>query len=62
MKNINERIETVRKGLEKQNLHGIIIPSNDPHQSESVSDYWKIHEDFKTIKARLDIFLTTLIS
>ena len=62
MKNINERIETVRKGLEKQNLHGIIIPSNDPHQSESVSDYWKIHEDFKTIKVRLGIFLTTLIS
>ena len=46
MKSINERIEAVRKGLKKHNLHGIIIPSNDPHQSEYVSDYWKIREHF----------------
>lgn len=46
MKSINERIEAIRKGLTKHNLQGIIIPSNDPHQSEYVSDYWKIREHF----------------
>ena len=46
MKSINERIEAIRKGLTKHKLQGIIIPSNDPHQSEYVSDYWKIREHF----------------
>ena len=46
MKSINERVEAIQKGLKKHKLNGIIIPSNDPHQSEYVSGYWKIREYF----------------
>ncbi|NRA10598.1 MAG: aminopeptidase P family protein [Crocinitomicaceae bacterium] len=46
MNSINDGIQAIRNGLKKNNLHGIIIPSNDPHQSEYVSDYWKIREHF----------------
>ena len=46
MNSINERIQAIRNGLKKNNLDGVILPSNDPHQSEYVSHYWKIREHF----------------
>ncbi|MCH2225537.1 MAG: aminopeptidase P family protein [Crocinitomicaceae bacterium] len=42
MNTINDRIQLLRKKLKKENIDALIIPSNDPHQSEYVSDFWKI--------------------
>ena len=36
-----ERIEALRKVMKERNIHYIIIPSSDAHQSEYVSDYYK---------------------
>jgi len=41
---INARITSLRKYLTEQGAHAIIIPSNDPHQSEYPPEYWKIRE------------------
>ena len=38
----NDRIEALRKAIAEKGFDAIILPSNDPHQSEYVSDYWKI--------------------
>lgn len=42
----NRYIETIRTYLSKSNLDAVIIPSNDPHQSEYVSDNWKLRAHF----------------
>lgn len=42
----NDRIEALRKAISEKGFDAIILPSNDPHQSEYVSDYWKIRAHF----------------
>ena len=42
----NHRIRLIQQYLKEQNIDAVILPSNDPHQSEYVSDYWKIREYF----------------
>jgi Xaa-Pro aminopeptidase len=39
-----KNIEKLREYLRKQNIDAFIIPSNDPHFSEYVADYWKCRE------------------
>lgn len=46
MKTVNERIAQLRTIMESKNIDALILPSNDPHQSEYVADYWKIREYF----------------
>lgn len=46
MKEIDKNIQAVRDYLSKSGLDAVIIPSNDPHQSEYVADYWKLREHF----------------
>ncbi len=41
MKTTNEKIDCVRQSMEKENIAAIIIPSNDPHQSEYVTEHWQ---------------------
>lgn len=43
---IQERLSSLRELLKNSNLQAAIIPSNDPHQSEYVSDLWKLREYF----------------
>ena len=37
---INNRLESLRSTMQKRGLNAYIIPSNDIHQSEYVSDHW----------------------
>ena len=46
MQTINERIEALRAKMTALQIDAVLIPSNDPHQSEYVADYWKIREYF----------------
>ena len=41
---IKSRIEALRMWLEKSALDAMILPSNDPHQSEYVANHWKTRE------------------
>ncbi len=41
---IKERLNLVRKWLKKGGYSAIVIPTNDPHFSEYVADYWKTRE------------------
>ena len=42
--NIDVRINLLRNEMRKHNLSAYIIPTNDPHQSEYVADFWKSRE------------------
>jgi Xaa-Pro aminopeptidase len=42
----NERIQALRGAMKANGFDAVILPSNDPHQSEYVSDYWKIRAHF----------------
>lgn len=39
--NINQRIQQLRKQMQKFQLAAYLIPSSDPHQSEYVAEHWK---------------------
>ncbi len=43
---INEQLTGLRSAMREQGLDAVIFPSNDPHQSEYVADYWKIRAHF----------------
>ena len=43
---INARLKALRAKMQEDGLDAIIFPSNDPHQSEYVADYWKIRAYF----------------
>ena len=43
---INNRLKELRSAISQHGCDAIIIPSNDPHQSEYVSDYWKARAHF----------------
>lgn len=38
---VQERIKALRAAMAVEGIDAIIIPANDPHQSEYVADYWK---------------------
>ncbi|MCD4678295.1 MAG: aminopeptidase P family N-terminal domain-containing protein [Desulfobacula sp.] len=39
--NINEKIDHIRQLMEDGNIAAVIIPSDDPHQSEYVTENWQ---------------------
>lgn len=41
---VNRKIELLRNEMRKRGLDAYVIPSNDPHQSEYVCDYFKSRE------------------
>lgn len=41
---IPQRLAALRQALRKTSVDAVIIPSNDPHQSEYVADHWKARE------------------
>lgn len=43
---VDQRIGELRKRMEQHQVDAVILPSNDPHQSEYVSDHWKIRAWF----------------
>ena len=44
MSEINTRLTALRAAMQTRGIDAIIIPSNDPHQSEYVADHWKSRE------------------
>jgi len=43
-KTIIERLENLRKQMQKSGFQSCIIPTSDPHQSEYTADLWKFRE------------------
>jgi len=41
---VNQKIASLRAAMLSENIDALIIPSNDPHQSEYVADHWKGRE------------------
>ena len=39
-----KHIEAVRQQLRSVGVDAVIIPGTDPHQSEYISDYWKVRD------------------
>ncbi len=46
MKTVKERLSHLRKAMADAHIDALILPANDPHQSEYVADYWKAREYF----------------
>lgn len=46
MTTVKERLSDLRKAMADAQIDALIIPANDPHQSEYVADYWKAREYF----------------
>lgn len=44
--NTNEKIASLRLAMKENGISAYIIPSNDPHMSEYVSEYWKSRKYF----------------
>lgn len=42
----NDKIAALRHAMKEANVHAYIIPSNDPHMSEYVSEYWQSRKYF----------------
>ena len=43
---INQRLQQLRENMKKNGFDAVILPSNDPHQSEYVCEHWKIRAYF----------------
>lgn len=43
---VKERLHHLRKVMSDAHIDALILPANDPHQSEYVADYWKTREYF----------------
>lgn len=59
MNEIDNNIQSLRAYLNKTGLDAIIIPSNDPHQSEYVSNYWKLREHFSGFSGSAGTLIVT---
>jgi Xaa-Pro aminopeptidase len=59
MSTINQRISTLRNWMQHKNIQAVILPSNDPHQSEYVSDHWKIRPYFSGFTGSAGTFVVT---
>lgn len=44
MMTINEKINHIRRLMEQDNIHAVIIPSGDPHKSEYVAEHWQARQ------------------
>lgn len=56
---IDERIHALREAMQTKGFDAIILPSNDPHQSEYVSDYWKIRAHFSGFSGSAGTLIVT---
>lgn len=45
-KSIKERLQRLRQAMAANRVDAVILPANDPHQSEYVADCWKVREYF----------------
>lgn len=43
---ITNRLATLRTAMDKQALAAVVIPQNDPHQSEYLADHWQVRQYF----------------
>lgn len=59
METIDQRIEKLREMMKEEELDALIIPSSDPHQSEYVSDNWKIRTYFSGFTGSAGTFVVT---
>ncbi len=42
--NTNEKIVCIRQLMRENDVSAVIIPSNDPHQSEYLAEYWQVRK------------------
>lgn len=57
--NIDERIEKLRQKMAEQDIDAYVIPSGDPHQSEYVSEQWKIRDYFSNFTGSAGTLIIT---
>jgi len=43
---VKKRLEALRIAMKSERVDALIIPANDPHQSEYVAEYWKVRAYF----------------
>ena len=41
---MNNNLEALRELMRNKGVDAVIIPGTDPHQSEYVSNYWKLRD------------------
>ncbi len=41
---VAQRLERLRQAMQEEGLDAVLIPSNDPHQSEYVAEHWKARQ------------------
>ncbi len=44
MINTDQKIERIRQSMKKHKIAAVIIPSDDPHKSEYVAEYWQVRK------------------
>ena len=57
--NIDERIQKLRQKMSESKVDAFIIPSGDPHQSEYVSEQWKIRDYFSNFTGSAGTLIIT---
>jgi Xaa-Pro aminopeptidase len=60
MKTSQQKLESLRNAMLSQQLAALIIPSNDPHQSEYVADHWKSREWISGFTGSAGVAVVTL--
>ncbi len=60
MSTIPERIEKLKKIMEKEGIYAYLIPTDDFHCSEYVSDYFKVREYFSGFTGSAGTLLVTM--
>ena len=58
--NTNEKIVCIRQLMEKDNIAAVIIPSNDPHQSEYLAEHWQARKWLTGFSGSAGIAVVTL--
>lgn len=59
---IDQRLESLRELMRRENLAAFIFPSTDPHQSEYVADHWKGREWISGFNGSAGTAVVTLTS
>jgi len=62
MDKVDLRLTALRAEMDVAGVHAVIIPSADPHQSEYVSDYWKLREYFSGFTGSAGTLVVTMDS
>ncbi|MBP6640883.1 MAG: aminopeptidase P family N-terminal domain-containing protein, partial [Bacteroidia bacterium] len=55
-----KKLDSLRKAMLSRQLAALIIPSNDPHQSEYVGDHWKSREWISGFTGSAGVAVVTL--